>query len=317
MPQVSVVVPIYNTEKYLSTCIDSIINQTFTNIELILVNDGSIDNSGKICDEYALKDSRIRVYHRENGGVTSARRAGVENAIGEYISFVDSDDILPNDSIEILYNSVEDNDIIIGKFIELKENKISKKIHNKKNNYITLNHDQYLRKLIEIGVAISPCARLYKRTLFDDRTFDISTDITNFEDLIMNINIAINSHFVKIIENNVYLYRQHKKSSSHSFTTSLDYVKKLHEIIFETLMKNQLADNYKESLIHNHIKMIERCLLHGSYNKNHTFIQNVFEKSQIINLSFKERILLLIFKYPFFGKHFLVLLTKMRKALIK
>ena len=92
MPKVSIIVPVYNTEKYLARCIDSILAQTFTDFELILVNDGSKDNSGKICDEYAQKDSRIIVIHKENGGVSSARNKGLDIAQGEWISFVDSDD---------------------------------------------------------------------------------------------------------------------------------------------------------------------------------------------------------------------------------
>lgn len=91
-PKISVIVPVYNTEKYLHRCIDSILAQTFTDFELLLIDDGSKDNSGTICDEYAAKDSRVRVFHKENGGVSSARNLGLDNAKGEWISFVDSDD---------------------------------------------------------------------------------------------------------------------------------------------------------------------------------------------------------------------------------
>lgn len=92
MPEISVIVPVYNAEKYLYRCIDSILEQTFTNFELLLVDDGSSDNSGIICDEYACKDSRIRVFHKENGGVSSARNIGLDYARGNWIAFVDSDD---------------------------------------------------------------------------------------------------------------------------------------------------------------------------------------------------------------------------------
>lgn len=91
-PKVSVIVPVYNVEKYLHRCIDSILAQTFTDFELLLVNDGSKDNSGKICDEYAAKDSRIRVFHKENSGVSSARNLGLDNVKGEWVTFCDSDD---------------------------------------------------------------------------------------------------------------------------------------------------------------------------------------------------------------------------------
>lgn len=92
MPQISVIVPVYNVEKYLHRCIDSILAQTFTDFELLLIDDGSKDNSGAICDEYAARDSRVQVFHKENGGVSSARNLGLDNAQGEWITFVDSDD---------------------------------------------------------------------------------------------------------------------------------------------------------------------------------------------------------------------------------
>lgn len=116
MPKVSVIVPVYNTEKYLARCIDSILAQTFTDFELILVDDGSTDNSGKICDEYAQKDSRIVVIHKENGGVSSARNKGIDVAQGDWISFVDSDDeYYNNHSLKFLYSNISDNtELVIG-----------------------------------------------------------------------------------------------------------------------------------------------------------------------------------------------------------
>ena len=92
IPQISIVVPVYNVEKYLERCIDSILAQTFTDFELLLINDGSKDSSGLICDKYAEKDSRIRVFHKENEGVSRARNLGISNARGRWLCFIDSDD---------------------------------------------------------------------------------------------------------------------------------------------------------------------------------------------------------------------------------
>ena len=103
MPEISIIVPVYKTEAYLPRCIDSILAQTFSVFELLLIDDGSPDNSGKICDEYAARDSRIRVFHKENGGVSSARNLGLDNARGTYIGFVDSDDYITPDMYETLY----------------------------------------------------------------------------------------------------------------------------------------------------------------------------------------------------------------------
>lgn len=115
---ISVIVPIYKVEEYLSPCIDSIINQTYKNLEIILVDDGSPDRCGKICDKYAQKDSRVKVIHKENGGLSDARNAGLKIATGDYISFVDSDDILPINSIETLWQlAIKENaQMVIGGF---------------------------------------------------------------------------------------------------------------------------------------------------------------------------------------------------------
>ena len=111
---ISVIVPIYKVEKYLSKCVDSVVNQTYKNLEIILVDDGSPDNCPKICDEYAKQDSRIKVIHKENGGLSDARNAGMKIATGEYVAFIDSDDYISDDFIETLYTTMkaENSDIV-------------------------------------------------------------------------------------------------------------------------------------------------------------------------------------------------------------
>jgi glycosyltransferase involved in cell wall biosynthesis len=104
IPLFSIIIPVYNADKYLSKCIDSIISQTFTDFELVLINDGSSDNSGMICEEYAKKDSRIHTFHKENGGVSSARNLGLDKANGEWITFVDADDWLADNFLERMLN---------------------------------------------------------------------------------------------------------------------------------------------------------------------------------------------------------------------
>ena len=98
-PMISVIVPVYNAEKYLQRCVDSILKQSFTDFEVLLIDDGSHDRSGELCDEYGEKDNRVRVFHKENGGVSSARNVGLDNASGEYISFVDADDYLETNAM--------------------------------------------------------------------------------------------------------------------------------------------------------------------------------------------------------------------------
>ena len=103
---ISVIVPVYNVEEYVEKCVLSIINQTYKNLEIILVDDGSTDNSGKICDEIAIKDNRIKVIHKKNGGLSDARNVGIDIAKGDYLGFVDSDDYIDPDMYSILLNNM-------------------------------------------------------------------------------------------------------------------------------------------------------------------------------------------------------------------
>ena len=116
MPKVSIIVPVYKAEKYLHRCVDSILAQTFTDWELLLIDDGSPDRSGDICDEYAKKDTRIRVFHKKNGGVSSARNLGLDNVQGEYVTFVDSDDWIDVNTLNVCFSQIETYDLDILQF---------------------------------------------------------------------------------------------------------------------------------------------------------------------------------------------------------
>ena len=124
MVKISIIVPVYNVERYLGKCINSILNQTFADFELILVDDGSTDRSGYICDDYKKKDNRIKVIHKENGGLSSARNAGLDIAKEKYIGFVDSDDFINKNMYEFLYKDIKVNnsDIAICDYEEVYEN---------------------------------------------------------------------------------------------------------------------------------------------------------------------------------------------------
>ena len=111
---ISIIIPVYNAEKYLRQCLDSIINQTYTNFEVLLVNDGSTDSSGMICQEYVENDSRFRYFEKENGGASSARNLGLERSGGAYITFIDSDDWVTPEYLEVLYTTLKENDVDIS-----------------------------------------------------------------------------------------------------------------------------------------------------------------------------------------------------------
>lgn len=170
-PDISVIVPIYNAEKYLSRCIDSILSQTFENFELLLIDDGSTDKSGVICDKYAEIDSRIEVFHKLNGGVSSARNLGLENAQGKWIIFIDSDDWVQNSLWHDCYNS--EVDLIITSFVDIRGDN-----NTILSNSILLNVDvgKYLQSKIGENIFRGPIAKLFKRDIinknklrFDDK----------------------------------------------------------------------------------------------------------------------------------------------------
>ena len=174
MPKISIIVPVYNVEEYIHRCIDSILAQTFTDFELILVNDGSPDQCGKICDEYAENDSRIKVIHKKNGGLSDARNAGLEIAQGEYIGFVDSDDFIESDMYEKLYNACIDNDVCLSMCARYDV------YQNKKTSLFTLDAEELWTSDLAIGkflmwdtIDSSACDKLIKRSLFNNIRFPI------------------------------------------------------------------------------------------------------------------------------------------------
>lgn len=145
-PKISVIVPVYNAEKYLNRCIDSILAQTFTDFELLLINDGSKDKSGEICDEYSKKDIRVKVFHKENGGASSARNVGLDNARGEYICFCDADDFVDKTWLLCFSLYLEKNDMVISGFKIFRNNKyvkdVSMPVLNNKLSIIQYLEDQ-------------------------------------------------------------------------------------------------------------------------------------------------------------------------------
>lgn len=146
MAKVSVIVPVYNVEKYLKRCLNSLINQTLSDIDIICINDGSKDSSLQILEQYAQKDSRIVIYNQENSGLSVARNTGLEHASGEYIGFVDSDDWVDLDFYEKLYNSAKNNnaDIAVADFIREHPNKKPKRLKLKEENIYTTPEDKFM-----------------------------------------------------------------------------------------------------------------------------------------------------------------------------
>ena len=168
-PLISVIVPVYNVDRYLVRCVDSIINQTYKNLEIILVDDGSTDKSPQICDSYLQKDTRIRVVHKQNGGLSSARNAGLDTATGEYIAFVDSDDYILPEMYEVLFRLIDENnaDMAVSSYQKVDEAGIPLQSKNTNGKDEVLSGDEVL----SIGmkdIDMMACSKLYKSSIFDD-----------------------------------------------------------------------------------------------------------------------------------------------------
>lgn len=206
---ISVILPIYNVEKYLNKSVDSVLNQTYRNLEVILVDDGSPDNSGEICDEYAKKDERVKVIHKQNGGLSDARNAGIKIATGEYITLVDSDDYIEKDYVEFLYNLILENNaqMSICSHSAIYENGtiLKKETHER----AILTPEETLKRILyDDGIDISAWAKMYKKELFDEiqypkgRLFEDAATTYKLVDECKIIVLGSESKYNYIIRNN-------------------------------------------------------------------------------------------------------------------
>ena len=211
-PLVSIIIPIYKVEPYLRRCLDSIVNQTYTNLEIILVDDGSPDGCPQICDEYAAKDNRIVVIHKENGGLSDARNAGLDICKGEYISFVDSDDWVDEKYIDILIRlAVETNaDIAIGNHQKVYNNK-SFFIEKEKEDIQTLSSQEALNILFKRSHLsfILSWGKIYRRFLFDNIRFP---QRKFHEDEFTTYKLFFKSKYISHINRALYYYTQRTDS---------------------------------------------------------------------------------------------------------
>ena len=228
MPKLSVIVPIYNTEKYLRECIDSILMQTFTDFELILVNDGSTDGSGAICDEYAAKDQRVRVIHQENGGATVARRSGVRIAQGEYVTFVDSDDWIDKDMYRTML-AREPADILICnmyKYINAGLHEIRCFINPGSYDTQALIAEFYPTMLFDYDQcqpALPPslCNKLIRTNIVRNVIDNISESITYGEDALCSYACILDAERIYLTDQRLYYYRMNPESVSNVYNKQM------------------------------------------------------------------------------------------------
>lgn len=208
---VSIIIPVYNSDQYLRRCVESAINQSYANLDIILINDGSSDESGMICDEFLARDSRIRVVHKENGGPSSARNIGIDLARGRYITFLDSDDWIHNEFIEKtmrILNALE-ADIVVCDFLEVgSENFIANKIDPVVMQFTSREALERLSDDLYIQLVI-PCAKIFSRYLFDELRFK---EGRFHEDDFIAHHLLFQAKLICYTTEVLYYYRQHGSS---------------------------------------------------------------------------------------------------------
>ena len=222
--KITVIVPVYNVEHYLDKCLDSVIKQTYKNIEIIVVNDGSTDNSGTICQEYAQKDNRIVYIEKENGGISDARNAGLDRMTGSYVTFVDSDDWIEQDYVETLYQKINEYqaDIAIGNYYSFDEERSLFLFHIFGDSYyekiydnVSLFENLYESQGMKSFALISAWGKLYKVDLFKYLRFDMGK---LGEDGYLNQKIYLLSEKIIYVNRGIYSYRVRKNSQSKIWT---------------------------------------------------------------------------------------------------
>ena len=271
-PLISVIVPVYNVEDYLRKCLDSIVNQTYKNLEIILIDDGSTDNSGIICDEYAAKDNRIRVIHKANGGLSDARNAGLKIAKGEYIGFVDSDDYIAEDMYEFLYNfAVKNNlDVAMCSSCDVYEKEIKKTKYFK--TIILEDKEKIIKNLFlnEVdGAAVSVCDKLFNKQIIKKCKFVLGK---TYEDAFFILEWIENTKKFGRSSDVKYYYVQR----THSITHQKLYTPKILEIIEAYLLNlDIISKKYPKSIAIAKVRLywayriaIERIYACADYKEN-------------------------------------------------
>lgn len=275
--KISIIVPVYNVEEYLEECLESIINQTYKNIEIILIDDGSTDRSGEICDKYSKIDSRVKVFHQDNKGIGATRNVGLSHATGEYIGWVDSDDIIDKNMYEVLLKNMINANASISccNHVEIKGKYEITKYQN--NDNLEIVKGNQVINLIRGPITCYLWEKLYKRELFEDVHF---SNQKVGEDFVVLVDILSNNPKVVITDGCYYYYRIREGSSfNNNDIEGRKNLLKSDLLAVEVLKRKKFDDekwiNYKMLLsnlvIYNQLKQInskEAKLLIKNVRKN-------------------------------------------------
>lgn len=312
MPEVSIIVPIYNVESYLSRCIDSILNQSYTNFELILVNDGSPDNCGTICDQYAATDHRIIVIHKENGGVSSARNSALNIAQGDFITFCDSDDYWDPNLLEIAMRSLSNSNadcLVFGFFTHTLDGLVTpRKLDAETLTFSeqTDNVSYLIDSLLSGRHGWEVCNHIFSRDIIRKHGIRFSTTCENYaEDLCFVCQYMLHSHRLICIPDNLYHYI-HRKDSMMRTSEGVFKLNALNEVSFS------VGQEYYKT-IHSHVLQRQFPILHfmivnTELRKMHCYNKHTLIPSEIKKIHRKKwwmhNMLQLYFCYNTLKKHF-------------
>ena len=225
LPKISIIVPVYNAEKYLHRCIDSILTQTFGDFELLLIDDGSTDKSGRICDDYVSKDHRIRIFHKQNGGVASARELGIIQAVGKYSIHVDADDWIESNMLEEMYKKIysEDFDILIADFYQ-EEN--GKRLYIKQTTDLTSSTD-ILKDILQNRLFGSLWHKMIRHSLYKKYDVHFIKGIDYCEDVLVLVQLLQHPLNVGFIGKAFYHYDfSNLNSITRNYTLNTYYMRK-------------------------------------------------------------------------------------------
>ena len=213
IPEISVIIPVYNVERFLRQCVDSVLTQTYTNLEIILVDDGSPDGCGRICDEYVKKDKRVKVIHKQNGGLSDARNAGMDIATGEYLLFIDSDDWIENDTIELLYGNMSRSNADISTCLYYNAYLNCVVPHCTDAEILVLNTEQAIEKCFTNKKStVSAWGKLYRKSIFDNLRYPYGKYC---EDSFIIVDVLSKASVIVVDTAPKFYYRQRKSSIIH------------------------------------------------------------------------------------------------------
>ena len=252
MPLISIIIPIYNVEKYLNSCIESILSQPVKDFELLLINDGSKDNSLVICNEYATKDSRIKVFDKPNGGVSSARNLGLDNATGEYIMFVDADDRLTPNALMMFLPYTPDYDLVRMNVMMLNPDGSSQKLHL----VATEDKKEAMDLSIKNSIIVGPISALFRRSLFEEHNIRFDTKLQIGEDWVVSTQLLYHARsFIFLPDKIAYIYDKTNEASctnNLSFTKCIQHyyaLQKLEELVAEERSQYNAAFHHTKAYI--------------------------------------------------------------------